>query len=205
MNYEEIVKIGSSVGLHELQFWASFTWWQYTLYIGLFLVLSILCLWIEENFDFFGAFGIAILFSVMVIFLPIINAVSKHSVASERNNKEITEYKTKYGDPYINNLPMSKAEVFYIKIDAEAEVSGSIIFGTGSINSNLLTTMTVSYKLNGNGITETIKTTPNFDLVKGDTPYITYQELTEDLPYYQRGKYNFQIHLPENYSFTDIK
>lgn len=205
MNYEEVVKIGNGVGLHESHFWASFTWWQYVLYIGLFIVLSIICLWIEEKFDFFGALGLAFLFSIMVIFLPVINAASKHSVASEKNNKEIAEYKTKYGDTYINNLPMTKAEIFYIKIDAEAEVSGNFIFGAGSINSNLLTTMTISYKLNGNGITETVKTTPNFDLIKGDTPYITYQELTKDLPHYQQGKYNFQIHLPENYSFTDIK
>ncbi|MCL1700760.1 hypothetical protein [Lysinibacillus sp. Bpr_S20] len=205
MNYEEVVKIGDSVGLHESHFLASFTWWQYVLYIGLFIVLSIICLWIGENFEFIGALGLAVLFSVMVIFLPIINAASKHSVVNEKNNKEIAEYKNKYGDNYINDLPVTKAEVFYIKIDAEAEVSGSLIFGTGSINSNLLTTMTVSYKLNGNGITETAKTTPNFDLVKGDTPYITYQELKKDLPHYQHGKYNFQIHLPENYSFTDIK
>lgn len=205
MNYEEIVKIGNGVGLHEGHFWASFTWWQYVLYIGLFLVLSIFCLWIGENFEFIGTLGLAVLFSIMVIFLPVINAASKYSVANEKNNKEIADYKTKYGDPYISTLPTTKAEIFYIKIDAEVEVSGSLIFGTGSINSSLLTTMTISYKLNGNGITETVKTTPNFDLVKGDTPYITYQELIKDLPHYQKGKYNFQIHLPENYSFTDIK
>lgn len=205
MNYEEIVKIGSSAGLHESHFWASFTWWQYALYIGLFLVLSIFCLWIGENFEFIGAFGLAVLFSIMVIFLPVINASSKYSIVNEKNKKEIAEYKTKYGDQYIDDLPVTKAEVFFIKIDTETEVSGSIIFGTGSINSNLLTTMTVSYKLNGKGITETVKITPNFDLVKGETPYVTYQELTKDLPHYQQGKYNFKIHLPENYSFTDIK
>lgn len=207
MNYEEIVKIGNSVGLHETHFFASFSWWQYILYIGLFIVLMIIGLALSDSFtfDWLGAWIIALTLMIMVMFLPVTNSAYKHAKTDEKNQQEISEYKQKYGNPYIHELPVTKAETFFMKIDAEAEVTGNMILGTGAIKSELLTTMTVSYKLNGQGITETIKIVPDFDLVSGTKPYVTYQELTQDLPHYERGKYNFKIHLPENYSFTDIK
>lgn len=205
MSYEEIIKVGNNVGLHEVNFWSSFAWWQYILYIGLFLTLSIICLWIAENFEMLGVWSLVLVFIGMVVVLPMKNAYTKYIPIKEKNEQEIEEYKTQYGTPYINSLPVTKGEIFFIKIDTETKVTGDIILGTGTVRSELLTTMTISYKLDGKGITETVEITPDFDLSNGETPYVTYQELTKDLPHYPSGKYNYVIHLPENYSFTDIK
>lgn len=199
MDYETVVKIGEKVGNHEMNFFSSFAWWQWVIYILIFLTVIIVSL----EFDLDWLLVLTII--VMVFCLPIHNYVNKSIDVFNKNDKEISAYKKDYGNKYIDELPLTNAEIIYMKIDNEAEVSGSMILGSGTTKSDFLTTLTISYKLNNKAITETFKIAPDLDLSSEEKPYITYQELNKKLPHYELGKYNLEIHLPESYVFTDIK
>ena len=127
----------------------------------------------------------------------------------ERDNykKELIEqWKHEVAYPYIEQQPLQKSEVAFIKISNEIEYT---YFGGGKrwMDKAYLTPMTISYKTENK---ELLTVTKWFDtsmsLTSETKPYVEYHHLKHDLPHdVKKGDYYPKIYLPEDYTFTEIK
>ena len=122
----------------------------------------------------------------------------------------IASWETNVALPYIEQLPVEEYEIIYIKIDPELSHNTSGVhvagFGTTSSDVSELTPLTLSFKKDGhvNTMTEWVYT--EMTLSTKAKPYIRYQELNQDLGHnIQKGKYNMNVYLPEDYSFSTIE
>lgn len=120
------------------------------------------------------------------------------------------KWELEYVKPYIENLPVTKKELIYVKVDPEYKVENPYSNqkdGRGHIDSKLKTVYLIGY-LNEEKeiVTETVEVKVKMSLAATDKPYIQYQILKKDFnQQYEKGKYNMQIYLPENYTFDSIK
>lgn len=110
----------------------------------------------------------------------------------------------------IENLPTETYEIVYIKIDPEMTDNSEGVFflGIGAIHTktNKATPVSIAYKINGEVFIKTFWSDTNMRLGEDERPYLTFQDLPEDLGHgIEAGWYNPVIHLPSNYQFTDIK
>lgn len=147
---------------------------------------------------------------------------------------QIEQWKQEVAQPYLKSLPARNHPLIYLKIDPEieTEVSGLVTFGSGDISSEseLLTPMVMSYQDGGRVITRTERFPSEMDLSASDKPYVSYRVLQEPLgvadpivrmdklcgglfcnsndyrsPEYPVGSFDYIVHLPKDYTFTEIK
>ncbi len=147
---------------------------------------------------------------------------------------QIEQWRSEVALPFLKTLPLHKQPLIYLKIDPEIEttVSGDFSFGTGTIESEsqLLTPMVMSYKDNGKIVTHTERLPSEMDLAATDQPYVSYRTLPQPLGVvdidqrrkklcyglfcsvnsrttaeYEARNFDYTVHLPSNYTFTEIK
>lgn len=203
MRYDEVYKIGETVGRNEFHFFSHFAWWEYILYIGVFLLISYICIQYGEYDS--SWIILTLTFIVMIMVLPVGNWMYNETKNDRLNESEIENYINTYVTPLIESIPTSESEVIYLKVDNEMEVEGYLYFGTGTIDSSLLSTFSIMYKDDNEVKPLVMKAFPVMTLEENSTPTITYKHLKADLPYVEKGMYNMKLHLPVNYKFTDIK
>lgn len=129
--------------------------------------------------------------------------------SSLEDNPEYAKWESE-AHKYVKDLPQEKHEVFYIKLDPEttSDVKGTFFLFAGSIHTEIekSTPVTIAYKDGEEVRYDTLWTKTNMKLSEDDKPYITFQNLPEDVGHgIDKGWYNPVIHLPRDYEFTDIK
>lgn len=117
----------------------------------------------------------------------------------------VAKWEENVAKPYINDLPVQKKEIVYIKIDPELSHStqGNLFYTYSKEIQR--TPLTISFK--GNGVeTMTNWYETHMELTDEEKPYVEYQKLSQSLgDGFEKGLYNVKIYLPESYKFTDIK
>lgn len=178
-----------------------------------------------------GSAIISVLVSALLSMSTYNNA--KETAAAAVKN-QIEQWKMKTAEPYLASLPAEKHTLVYLKMapEVQTETTGSFISGTGDIKSHseLLTPMVMSYEKDGKLITRTEKFPSQMDLSTDGSPVVEYVTLRDPLGVvdpdqrekqlcpgeilclipdkqaeYMPGDYNYMIHLPKNYRFTEIK
>lgn len=132
---------------------------------------------------------------------------------ADQVKKNIAKWKQDYAIPYINALPPEKRKIVFVKIEATSTPELKDHGGWLRTEEVHRTPLTVSYKDNGQVITKTDWYNANMGLIAEDEPYMEYVNLPEPLGVTNDGKsaefwagqYNYQVYLPMNYKFTDIK
>jgi hypothetical protein len=199
MTIEQVIQAAQFTPEHYFD-WGSITgwgWFGFALVTIFALFVFLIFLWIEEN-KFFATIS---LLSIPAIFLM---------MGSDLTEFNKVKWENEYVKPYYNSIPFEKYEIVYVKIDPEIsnETRGSIIFGSGYINTSTenLTPLVVSYKENGRVITYSNWLDTQMVLTDEDKPYIEFKRVPSNLGHdYNAGIYEVKVYLPEGYEFTDIK
>lgn len=195
MRLEEIIKLGQieyDTSIFSFNYWI---WWTIIIVFVILFIVSIVKDWDGIGFH-------ATVFLITFLLLCLVNFLSD----SFHKDELIDTWKEEYALPYISSLPIEQREIIYIKIDPEIKTttSGSLLY----INSTHkeLTPITVSYKSNGEIYTVTNWVSTKMNLSDDEKPYVEYRYLDQKLGNgVNEGTYDLTIHLPESYTFTDIK
>jgi hypothetical protein len=119
---------------------------------------------------------------------------------------DIDKWKKEYVYPYINELPLEKKEIIFIKIDPELGIDILGYSHYSHIQTKERTALTISYKDDGSIITKTEWYETSMELTNEAKPYVQYQQLSKDLGHNMKaGIYNSKVYLPESYTFNGIK
>ncbi|MFO1442850.1 hypothetical protein KDN24_06430 [Bacillus sp. Bva_UNVM-123] len=208
MDIEQVIKIGQEISKPNFPWYSEFTFglWSFILF-AIFIGIALI-LWGYSDLGIGrGIIGVFLFFISFIVFM---GTVSKAWVKEDEIfNIKVIEWENEYVKPFIESLPKQKKEIIYIKIDPELshEVTGQAWWGTGYTRSTAVerTPLTVSYKDKGI-VTKTSWYEAYMELTDEEKPYVEYQYLEKDLGHgIKKGIYNTKVHLPESYTFTDIK
>lgn len=189
MTIEQVMKAGESVpgGFGDVSTWV----WVVLAFSLFFIVMTFTS---DEPFY--------MLPGMLLLIVGIIGgAVTVTHAESERFEK----WEKEYVAPFIDELPLQKSEVVFIKIEADLELPENVYASNEDRLAVKKTPLTVSFK--GNGVetyTDWVET--HMELTDEEKPFIEYKRLEQDLGNgVDAGIYNKKIYLPESYTFTDIK
>lgn len=194
MTIDQVIELGKNADVIKDVHWFSAPWWVWIVCFGLIV-------WIVLLFACDHAISPGILMCIAIVMF-----IANTDVTVD---DQISKWEKKVAAPYVNNLPVEKKEIVFIKIDPEmtAKTKGSLLYGSGYIDSRVVekTPITVSFKDNG-VVTRTDWYQTKMELTKNEKPYIEFQRLDKNLGHsFKKGLYNVRVHLPESYEFTDIK
>ncbi|MFF2532334.1 hypothetical protein ACFVS2_25830 [Brevibacillus sp. NPDC058079] len=179
--------------------------------------LSLLNIEISIAVLFFGVFicliglfmfGSAATTLGMVIFIIaggfLFNGLYQDWTSKNTYGEQVEKWKNEVVAPYIETLPKEKREIVYIKIESELSSKTNRLY-TYSSPEIKLTPLTVSFK-EGRITTLTNWYDASMELTKEEKAYVEFQKVPKDLGHgMDAGYYNLSVHLPETYTFTEIK
>jgi hypothetical protein len=182
-----------------ISYWHYFftDWWTY---VG--IVLTIGLFWLANTVfydDFWGP-------NLFTCFLGVVSIGSIFGIAAYNQSCAQGEWQTNIAYPYISSLPTQHRDVVYLKVQDTSETTGGGGLFTFYVSSHDITHVLVLYKDNGTVQKLDVTAKLAMELSSGELPYITYQQLPQDLGNnVNAGMYNIVIHLPKNYKFDTIK
>lgn len=140
-------------------------------------------------------------FAFMIVVVLIVGLDMQGMKQFEQQKKEykveISHWKTKYAQAYINQLPKQKRIVNSVKIDHELQANT----GVKRKSIDYLPLM-IGYKEEGTMVWNTDWFNVYFDLKDQREPYMTLQRLTVDLGHdVFAGDYNVELHLPQKLGY----
>lgn len=198
MNVQEVIEAGKQIvepSSHLLDLPFGIHMSLITALVVLLLGLFLLSVW--------DGLLVIVLFAIMVV-----NVFHNAHLDNEKRNaydQSVDVWKSEQAMPYIESLQKEKREIVFIKIDPE--MSSSIRDGRYSYKqTKQLTPLTVSYVEDDSVVTKTDWYQTSMKLTNESSPYIEFQNLTEDLGHdVNKGVYNAVVYLPKSYKFTEIK
>lgn len=203
MSLDELISRGEEVSSISLSLWSNIPIWAWII----IAIATIFLFFIVRDFVYWGDYFEA--FVLTILYLAVCFILAAILFTKEEPNPEYDKWKA---DAYqfIENLPVEKHEIVYIKIDPEmaSSTSGVFFLGSGAIHTTIkkATPVTVAYKDEDEVFVETFWTNTNMKLSEDDIPYLSFQNLSKPLGHgIKAGWYNPIVHLPKNYVFTDIK
>lgn len=200
---EELILRSGEVKPHIYSLWGNIPLW-------LWIIVSIIILVFIINVvaEFGSWFFAEAIFKLILATIITMIILSVFFIREELN----PEYDRWVSDAHklIENLPIEKYEIVYIKIDPEmtSRSSGVFFLGSGVIHTKIekSTPVSIAYKLDDEVLIKTFWTETSVRLSEDDKPYVTFQNLSKDLGHgIKAGWYNPIVHLPKNYEFNDIK
>ncbi|MFF2532335.1 hypothetical protein ACFVS2_25835 [Brevibacillus sp. NPDC058079] len=131
--------------------------------------------------------------------------VAMKDIEKDAHVQDVERWKKTVVKPYIDSLPKEKKDIVFIKIESQlATESGGNRWYIDSSEVKL-TPLTVSFK-DEDITTLTSWYNASMKLTNEEKPYIEYQKVPRYLGHgVDAGYYNVKVHLPETYTFTEIK
>lgn len=207
MTIDQVIEMGQNIQKPEYGMFSQFTTTIWFWVIGLFIVgFIVMGIEVASRLEV-GSFGSFL--CMIATSIALFNVFGSTLAENGDYNKKIDEWRETVATPFIQSLPVQKKEVVYIKIDPElgSNVQGSSIFGTGYTYTSEIERTPVSFSYKDKGIvTKTLWAETTMELTDEEKPYVEFQKLEKDLGHgIEAGIYNYKIHLPDSYQFTEIK
>lgn len=200
---KELQMRAEEVSSIKLSLWGNIPIWAWIVVVAIILIL-IAHIKSEMKHGFILEAVLASIFWLFATFVVLVILFTR-----VLDNPEYGEWLSDSHD-FLEGVPTERYEVLYIKIDPEmsSKTSGVFFLGVGDIRTKIerATPVTVAYKDKDEVAMKTFWSSTNMQLGEDESPYLTFQDLPEDLGHgIEAGWYNPVIHLPSNYQFTDIK
>lgn len=135
-----------------------------------------------------------------------INVLELNHKESKKQERNIEKWKDEVAYPFIESIPAEKKELIFVKIDPEITTENVGRPKKKYTKEIQETPLSISYKDDGEVVTVTDWMSTKMHLTTDKKPYVGFQVLEKDLGHgIDAGVYNFEVYLPDDYSFTDIK
>lgn len=200
MKIEEVIELGKKINTSQYINPDPSIWAYIACIIAVGLALLALRILMSDDAP------LAIL-AMLLALICLIGGMTDFFIIGDSQNKEVDKWKTKVVTPFVESLPVEKREVVYIKMESKQTSQNEKIDKITYTSPSNTTLVTISYKeLNKEIKSITSEVNLVLDLEDKDKPYVKYRQVKKDLGHgMDAGIYNMEVHLPENYKFTEIK